>query len=33
VRVKSGFYIYRVNIKTNNSDIISKSNKIRVVEQ
>lgn len=32
-RVKTGVYLYRVNIKTANSDIFSKTNKMLIVEQ
>jgi len=32
-KVKTGVYLYRVNIKTANSDIFSKTNKMLIVEQ
>jgi len=32
-RVKAGVYLYRVNIKTSDSDISSKTNKMMIVEQ
>ena len=32
-RVKTGIYLYRVSIKTSDSDITSKTNKMLVVEQ
>ncbi len=32
-RVKPGIYLYRVNIKTTNSDVTSKTNKILITEQ
>lgn len=33
VRVKTGIYLYRVNVKTANSDVYSKTNKMMIVEQ
>lgn len=33
VRVKAGIYLYRVSIKTNDSEISSKTNKMLIVEQ
>ena len=33
VRVKSGIYLYRVSIKTSDSDVTSKTNKMLIVEQ
>lgn len=33
LRVKTGIYLYRVNIKTSNSDTYSKTNKMLIVEQ
>jgi hypothetical protein len=33
VKVKGGIYLYRVNIKTANSDIYSKTNKMLILEQ
>jgi len=32
IKVKSGIYLYRVSINTNNSDIESKTNKILIIE-
>lgn len=32
-RVKAGVYLYRVNIKTSDSDITSKTNKMMIIEQ
>ena len=32
-KVKNGIYLYRVSIKTSDSDITSKTNKMLVVEQ
>jgi Peptidase family C25/Secretion system C-terminal sorting domain len=33
IKVKTGIYLYRVNVKTANSDVFSKTNKMIVVEQ
>ena len=33
IKIKTGVYFYRVNIKTANSDIFSKTNKMLIVEQ
>jgi len=33
IKVKTGIYLYRVNVKTANSDVFSKTNKMMVVEQ
>ncbi|MEI8085367.1 MAG: type IX secretion system sortase PorU [Paludibacter sp.] len=33
IKVKTGIYLYRVNVKTANSDVYSKTNKMIVVEQ